>query len=142
MRQRAQGAVRGGVGVATDNGHARQRCPLLRPDHVHNALTLVVHVQFENTEIVAVLVQGLHLNTGNGIADAFQPLGTLITRCRDIVVGGGKVGIGTPGATARHAQALEGLRRGDFVNQLPVDINQCRAIITLSDQMGVPEFVV
>ena len=36
-RQRPEGAVRGGVGVAADDGHARLRQPQLRPDDVDDA---------------------------------------------------------------------------------------------------------
>jgi hypothetical protein len=41
VRQRAEGAVRGGVAVAADHSHARQRGTLLRADDVDDALALV-----------------------------------------------------------------------------------------------------
>jgi hypothetical protein len=40
--QRAEGAMRRGVAVAADDGHARQGEALLRPDDVHDALPLSV----------------------------------------------------------------------------------------------------
>jgi hypothetical protein len=38
VRQAGEGAVRRGVRVAADDGHARQRGAVLRADHVHDAL--------------------------------------------------------------------------------------------------------
>jgi hypothetical protein len=43
---------------------------------------------------------------------------------------------------AGRAQALEGLRAGDFMHQMPVDINERGAVGLLVDQMVVPHFVV
>ena len=43
VRQRAEGAVGGGVRIAADDRHAGQRRALLRADHVDDALALVVH---------------------------------------------------------------------------------------------------
>src|SRR5690625_7770766 len=40
--QRAEGPMGGGVGVATDNGHARQRQTQLGTDDVDNALARVI----------------------------------------------------------------------------------------------------
>jgi len=41
VRQRAKGAVRAGVAVAADHGHAGQGGAVLGADHVHDALALV-----------------------------------------------------------------------------------------------------
>ena len=43
---------------------------------------------------------------------------------------------------AGHAQALEGLRAGHLVHQMPVDIEQAGAVGRLMHQMGVPDLVV
>ena len=51
VRQRAEGAVRGGVAVAADDGGAGQRKALLGSDHVHDALAdvaLVVSTRCRN----------------------------------------------------------------------------------------------
>jgi hypothetical protein len=42
---------------------------------------------------------------------------------------------------AGRAQALEGLRRGHLMHQVPVDIDQARAVVLLMDQVVVPDLV-
>ena len=42
-RQRAERAMRGGVAIAADDRHAGLRPPLLRPDHVHDAVADIAH---------------------------------------------------------------------------------------------------
>ena len=136
-RQRAKGAVRGGVRIAADDGHARQGGALLGTHHVHHALTFVAHGVFGDAEFGAVAVQGFDLQPGDGIGDA--PIAVL---GRHVVVGGGQVRAGAPGLAAAQSQALERLGRGDFMQQLTVDVDQRRAIRLGADHMGVPEFVV
>jgi hypothetical protein len=44
---------------------------------------------------------------------------------------------------AGHAQALEGLRRGHLVDEMPVDVEQAGAVrLDFVDQMVVPDLVV
>ena len=47
-----------------------------------------------------------------------------------------------PGQPAGQFQAFESLRTGDFMEQLPVDVDEAGAIVFLMDDMGIPEFVV
>ena len=61
MRQRPEGAVRGRVAVAADDGGAGQREALLGADHVHDALTHVELVVVLDAEILGVPGQRLHL---------------------------------------------------------------------------------
>ncbi len=68
--QRAERAVRGGVRIAAYHRHARQGRALLRPDHVHDALTRIVHTEFGDAEYPAVLVQRFHLLARHRIVDA------------------------------------------------------------------------
>jgi hypothetical protein len=55
MRERAEGAMRRGVAVAADDGRARQREALLRPDDVDDALALVVLVEILDAEFLGIL---------------------------------------------------------------------------------------
>ena len=77
--QRAQRAVRAGVRVAADHGHAGQRGALLRSDHVHDALTQIIHAEFGDAVLVAVGVQRVHLQleTGSSMPWARFSVGTL-----------------------------------------------------------------
>jgi hypothetical protein len=50
--------------------------------------------------------------------------------------------IGAAYFAPRHAKALESLGAGYFMNQMPVDIENCAFPRRGSYQMGVPDFVV
>lgn len=141
MSQCTKGAVGRCVRVAADHRHARQRCALLRANHVDDALTNIVHLEFEDAEVVAVLIQRLHLDArgfvGNGIDARLA-----IRRGRHVVVDGGDVGIDAPGLALGQAQAFERLRRSHFVQDVAVDVDQRRTIIAALDLMHFPELVV
>src|SRR5690554_3101198 len=106
--QTTKGAVSRSMGITTHNAHTRQSRALLRPDHVHDALTLVLDLEFQDPELVAVLVQGFHLGAGNRVHNAVDAPITIggrhvVVRCRD-------VGINPPGLAAGNAKAFECLR--------------------------------
>ena len=142
VRQRAERAMRGRVRIAADHGHARQRGALLRADHVDDALAHVVHPEFEDAEVVAVLVQRLYLQPRDGIRDRLQATVALDLRRRHVVVGRGDVGVDPPRLAAGQAQALERLRRGHLVEDVAVDVEQRRSIIAAHDFVHLPQFVV
>ena len=136
------GAVGRGVGIPTDNGHARQCRALLRPHDVDNALANIIQGNFRNGVGRAVVVQGLQLDAGYIIFHPRQTLGTLVRFCRDVVVRHGDVGADPPGLPTRQPQALEGLGGRHLMEQLPVDIDQRSAVVTGLDQVAAPQFVV
>src|SRR5690554_800365 len=140
MSQATKGAVGRCVGITTDNAHTRQGCPLLRPDHMHYALALVFDLEFQNPELIAVLVQSLHLGAGNGVNDAVDAFVTIGSR--HVMIRRRDVGINPPGLAVGQAQTFKRLRRRHFVQQLPVDVDQRGAIVPLFDQMVVPQLVV
>ncbi len=142
MGQRAEGAVGGGVRVAADHGHARQGGALLRADHVDDALAAVVHLEFEDAEVIAVLIESLHLNARHLIDDGFQTALALGAGGRHVVVRGGDVGVDAPRLAPGQTQPLEGLRRGHFVENLPVNVDQRRTVVAALDLMHLPELVV
>ena len=73
--QRAEGAVRGGVAVAADDGGAGQREALLRPDHVHDALPHVALVVVLDAEVLGVPGQRLDLDAAFLVLDALVAVG-------------------------------------------------------------------
>ena len=83
-RQSTKRAVSGGVGVAADDGHARQGDTLFRPHHVHDTLIRVVQVIQFNAELFAVLDQFLHLDTRHftGGIDVFGLRGNVMIHGR------------------------------------------------------------
>ena len=68
--ERAEGAVGRGVGIAADDGGARQREALLGPDHMHDALAAVALMVIFDAEVARVLGERLHLQRRFGIVDA------------------------------------------------------------------------
>jgi hypothetical protein len=48
----------------------------------------------------------------------------------------------TPGLAVRKFQALESLRAGDFMHQVPIDIENGGAVLRGVHHVGLPEFVV
>ena len=61
VRERAEGAVRGGVAVAADDGHAGEREALLGADDVDDALAAVELVEILDAEVARVLGERLDL---------------------------------------------------------------------------------
>ena len=59
-----------------------------------------------------------------------------------VMVGGGDHAVDAPEFAPRHFQALKGLRTGNFVHQMAVDVEQHRAVFFFADDVAVPEFVV
>ena len=133
--QRAERAVGGGVAVAADDGHAGLRESEFRADHVDDALPVAVHAEAANAEFGAVGFELVELFGGDLVDDGQRAI-----RGGNAVVGGGDGEIGTADFEAALAQALEGLRRGDFVDQVQVDEQQGGSAGLLVDYVRVPEF--
>jgi hypothetical protein len=137
VRQRAEGAVRRGVGVAADDRHARQRRALLRADHVDDALAKVVHLELGDAVAVAVAVQRVDLQARDRVRDAVGAIGR-----RYVVVTHRQVGRQSPDLAAGQVQALEGLRARHLVHQVPVDVEDSRPVVFGVDDVLVPDLVV
>ena len=136
MRQRPEGAVRGGVAVAAHDGRARQREALLRTDDVDDALAGVELIVIFDAEFVGVLGEFLDLLAALGVGDADAPVGRL-----DVVVDDGERLFRRAHLAPGQAQPLESLRAGHFVDEVTVDVNEARAALSF-DHMIVPDFVV
>ena len=137
VRQRAERAVRRGVAVAADDGGAGQGEALLGPDHMDDALAAVALMVILDAEILGVLGERGDLQRRLRIVDAHGAVGG-----RHVVVDHGQRLLRRAHAAAGHAQALEGLRAGHLMHQMPVDIEQAGAVRRLVHQMGVPDLVV
>ena len=68
--ERAEGAMRGGVGVAADDGGAGKREALLGADHMHDALAAVALMVIFDAEVARVLGERLNLESRLRIVDA------------------------------------------------------------------------
>ena len=80
------------------------------------------------------------LQLADRVADAVVPVGP--AGRRRVVVGRGHDGADAPHRPIGQAQPLEGLRAGDFVHQVAVDIEHRGAVFLGVDDMLVPQFVV
>ena len=137
VRQRAERAVGGGMAVAADDGGAGQRKALLGADDVHDALALVELVVIFDAEFAGVLRHHPDL------FDAFRiRIGLGAVGGRDVVIDHRQCLLRRVNLAAGGAQALERLRRGHFMDQMAVDIEQAGAVIGFVNQMIVPDFVV
>ena len=72
-------------------------------------VTLTTHLEFDDVEIAAVVVQGLHLQARHRIGDGRHPAAALHALGGHVVVGHRQVGVQAPGLAPRHAQAFERL---------------------------------
>jgi len=59
-----------------------------------------------------------------------------------VVVGGGHDGADAPDLAACFAQAFKGLRAGDLMHQMPVDVEDGRAVFFGMNDVFIPDFVV
>jgi hypothetical protein len=58
------------------------------------------------------------------------------------VVGDGKSQVGTTNLSSGDAESFERLRRRNFMDQVPIDVDQARAIIAPSDHVRVPDLLI
>ena len=135
--QGAEGTMGRGMAVAADNGHAGQGEALFGADNVNNALTLVEGVEIFDAELAGILGQSSDLDRAFGVRIGQRTVGG-----GHIVVNHGQGALGMAHLAVVHPQALKGLRAGDFVHQVPVDIEERRAVLIVLDQMVVPDLVV
>ncbi len=136
-RQRAKCAVGCGMGVAADDGHAWQGNPLLRPHYVDDTLIGVVQIVQLHAKLVTVLNQLLHLDTRH------------LARCIDVFGLGGNVvihrGKGFTRLTHRalvRAQAVKCLRRGHFMYQMTVDVQQWGFVWCFVDHVRIKQLLI
>ena len=77
------------------------------------------------------------------LLDAFRiRIGLRAIGGRDVVIDHGERLFGRADLAPGRAQAFEGLRRGHFMDEVAVDIEQAGAVIGVVNQMVVPDLVV
>ena len=140
--QAAESAMGGGVGITTHHGGTGQGYPQLWANHVDDALTDVVDLELGDAKFVAVIVEGLHLNAGDFVDDGADAAAALLPVGGHVVVRRRHIAVGAPRLAAGHAQAVEGLGRRHFVDDVAVDVEQRSAIRARFHQVGVPKLVV
>ena len=133
----SEGTVGGGVGVAANDGHAGLGGAEFGADHVDDALRGVFGVEELDAEVGAVFAQGVDLSVGDLVGDdeAVVDAGS-----GDVVVDRGDVAVGAAELAAGEAQAFEGLRAGDLVDELEVDVKDCGLAGGFGDHVLLPDF--
>mmetsp|Transcript_64449 Transcript_64449/g.153821 ORF Transcript_64449/g.153821 Transcript_64449/m.153821 type:complete len:204 (-) Transcript_64449:96-707(-) len=127
---RTKGSMRGGVTVATHHGGSWKCKALLWPDNVDNALSLVVHAEVCEAEVLHILLEGLALVAGVRLLDEGSDIfESLSTACRHIVVNRCQRAIWSPHSALCVGQRFKRLGGSDFVHQVPVNVNQAGAIL-------------
>ena len=132
----AEGAVGGGVGVAADDGHAGLGEAELGADDVDDALVDVAQRVQAYAELGGVLAQRLDLGPRDRVGD-----GLVDVQGRDVVVLGREGEVGSAYRPAGETKPVEGLRRGDLVDEVEVDVEQVRLTLGLSDDVLVPHLL-
>src|SRR3569832_2225866 len=127
-RERAEGAVGRGVAVAADEGHAGKGQPELRSDDMDDPLLGAGKVEEGDAKLFAVLREGLHLLEGDLVFDRKGTVGG-----RNIMVHRGEGEVGPADPPLRQTEAVERLRRGDLMDQMPVDVEKGRLPRLLMD---------
>ena len=117
--QRAEGAVGRGMGVTTHHGGAGQGKALLRADDMNDALARIVHAVDRYVVVRAVFHQGFDLNPAFRVGNAARAVGG-----RHVVVRHGEGQIRPAHLAPGEREAFKGLRRGHFVDQVAVDVDQ------------------
>ena len=119
MRQRAEGAMGRGMAVAANDGRAGQGEALLGPDDMHDALAEIMFVVIFDAEFARVFGKLLDLGAAFRVHDRQRAVSG-----RDVVIHHGQGLVRRANLAAARAQPLEGLRAGDFVNEVAVDIKE------------------
>ena len=134
--ERAECAVRSGVAIAADHGHAGLGGAKFRSDDVADALMLGLHAEAGDAEFLAVVFELCDLVGGDGSRMGSE---RSVVGMEWSTVADGEVRAAD--FEAALAQAGEGLRRSDFVDQVKVDVEERGRARLLVDDVGVPDFL-
>ena len=87
-------------------------------------------------------IQRIDLQASDGIVNCRRTLGLVPVVGRRVVVGRGDDGTDPPRLAACQLEPFESLRAGDFVHQMPVDVDQGRAVGLFVHHVALPQLVV
>ncbi len=131
-----KGTVCRRVGVATDDRHARLGGALLGSDDMHDALAPVVESIQGDAGAFRVAFERGDLGCRHGVGDA------LLARCRRHGMVDGRQGeLGPADGSAAEGEGFEGLRRGDLVDEMEIDVEQIRLAGFAAHDVAVPDLV-
>jgi hypothetical protein len=121
--------------VAADNGHTGFGETKLGSDNVDDALLGRLDIEEFDAEVGAIFSQRFDLLVGNLIDD-------VETVCDaaggDVVIYRGDGSVGAAQLATSHAETVEGLRAGDLVDQMQIDVENARLACGFNDKMLLP----
>ena len=123
--ERAECAVGAGVAVAADDGRPGWVSAELRADDVHDAAPVVLHPEQLDAELRAVARELTHLPCGRFDRDR-HATGDLRRVRRGRVIHGRQRPVRAAQPQTACPQHVEGLRRGDLVHQVQIDVQHRR----------------
>lgn len=123
------------MGIPANDGRAGQGQAQFGPDNVDDALQVALEVIELDPELPAIVLQGVNLGLGNGISDVEPVLGG------HIVVHCGKREVRTAHSAAGQPQTLKGLGTCHLMDEMPVDVEQDRAVLEGIDHVAVPDLL-
>jgi len=115
----AEGAMRGSVAIAADDGVAGLRDAEFRADNVNNALIFAVHVKQAYAGFAAIFFECFKLEAGVGVNN-----GEGAVLGGDGVVHDGEGEIGAADFAAFGFESGEGLRGSAFVDEVAINIDE------------------
>ena len=135
--QRANRAMRRSVAVAADDGEPGLGDAQLGPDDVHDALIAAEHVEEVHAVLLAVARQRLELQPRIVVHNRQFPI-----LCGHRVIHHREGQVGPAHLAPRRFDSCKSLRRGAFMHQMAVDIDQAGFAGDVAHQMRLPDFVV
>ena len=136
-RDRSEGAVGGGMGIAAGDGHARLGETKFGGDHVHDALTASAKAMQGDAVLGAVGLEGDQHLLRQRIGE-----GPRLGGGGHDVIHRGHGALGVAHAQAQIPEACEGLWAGDLMDQVQADEQLAGPAGQLGDPMQIPDLVV
>ena len=124
------------VGVAADDGHARQRESLFGAYDVDDAIVARVHGKMRQMEVAGVACQCFHLTGRDWVLDGL----VLVVRGR-VMVRHTENLLRTETLNAALTEAFESLWRGDLMAVEAVNIELGGTVGDVLDDVGIPYLV-
>ena len=118
-RERTERSMGRGVAVTADDRHTGLGETQLRAHHMHDALLRVAHRVQSDAELRAVVSQRVHLGARHRIGDRLVDVDR-----RHVVILGRQGQVRAPHRAASQPQAVEGLRCGDLMDEVQIDVDQ------------------
>jgi len=117
----AECAVRAGMTIAADDGHAGLRAAQFRADDVHDAAPRIAHVEQLHPEFGGIALELPDLFRGRVQLDG-NLAEHMFGHGRRRMIHGRQGSIGAPHAQIQRLQDAERLRRGDLMNEVQIDV--------------------